>query len=559
MDKYSQKYIDFEYLRSFFKLKNQERFEKYLETIFPDFCTFSNGISKGITKTRFFVWTKLPIFICEKLFTAFDMDNDGYLTFEELKNPLSMLYFGSFEETAKVIFNFYDFDKDGEIMAQDVKTVLAFLPLKSDKTKTVYSHQLESLDELDQILRITFKEKEKQNFKEFLIAIQENSDIYLQMLCFLYQRCPFQEKIVKRSLRINSLNSSNKTYNLNENILNDKEIVLPKRYSKESIDSSVLINKPSKNSNFSPAEEFINRIDLKEKLYSLTPKNYFKEISLLLKTNYNEKMDENQIEYKQLKQENSIATRSRFDSFSEENSAEFSGLNGMLRFNNRNLPKKQSLNLDNDYINCFSNYSLSKSKKRHSSNSTQIPTKNESYSIITSGSESSSQESMNEEGEEVEEDDDEEDNKIIDFPEEKLDKTDKDDKEEDFIKTNTKMSNDILKKKGKIMKKYLIEKDIVFQGNILRYKKEEMTSLWLVLIDQNIYYYSDEKKEDFTGFHHISGCFVKENGRIVKKNEAYYSFSIIFSNKTRTYLTKDKDSAKEWTMHKTKHWLSEFF
>ena len=186
------KTINFDYLRSIFKLQSQERFEKYLESIYPAFCTITNGVIKGITKTRFFVWTKLPIFICEKLFNVFDVDNDGFLTLEELKNPLSMLYFGSFEETAKIIFNFYDFDKDGEIMATDVKTVLAFLPLKSDKTKTVYKHQLESLEELDQILKATFKEKEKQNFKEFIIAIQETSDIYLQMLCFLYQRCPFQ-------------------------------------------------------------------------------------------------------------------------------------------------------------------------------------------------------------------------------------------------------------------------------------------------------------------------------------------------------------------------------
>ena len=217
----SKKSINFEYLRSFFKLKSQERFEKYLETIYPDFCTTSKALPNGITKTRFFVWTKLPIFISEKLFISFDLDNDGFLSLEELKNSLSMLYFGSFEETARVIFNFYDFDKDGKIMAQDVKTILGFLPLKSDKTKTVYKHQLESLEELDQILKITFKEKEKQNFKEFLIAIQENSDIYLQMLCFLYQRCPFQEKIVKRTLRINSL--SNITYKIQDKISTSKK------------------------------------------------------------------------------------------------------------------------------------------------------------------------------------------------------------------------------------------------------------------------------------------------------------------------------------------------
>ena len=541
MDKFSKKAIDFEYLRSFFTLKSQERFEKYLETIFPDFCTFSNGVSKGITKTRFFVWTKLPIFICEKLFMSFDLDNDGFLSIEELKNPLSKLYFGSFKETAIVIFNFYDFDKDGEIMAKDVKTVLAFLPLKSDKTKTVCKYQLESLEELDQILQISFKEKEKLNFKEFLIAIQEKSDIYLQMLCFLYKRCPFQEKIVKRTLKIKSL--SNKTYNHKFKNLTDKKKVLPIRYSKESIDSSISIKKPSKYSHFSPAEEFINSIDFKEKSYSLTLKSNFRKISLL-NLNNNEKMVENQIEEKQLKQENSTGKRSRFDSFSEENSPEFSGLKGMLRFSNKNSQDKQSLIFDNDYINSFSNYRIYKTAKQLNSNSTPFPKKNKSDSIIISNRISSSVESSTEEL------DDDSLNKFIDFPEEKNDIIDEDDlevKDEGFIKSIKKLSDDIIDKKGKIMKKFLIEKDIVFQGNIFMYKNEGMYSFWLVLMDQNIYYYSDEKKEDLTEFHHISGCFIRENGKTVKKNETYYSFSIIFSNKTRTYFTKDRDNAKEWS------------
>jgi len=74
-----------------------------------------------------------------------------------------------------------------------------------------------------------------------------------------------------------------------------------------------------------------------------------------------------------------------------------------------------------------------------------------------------------------------------------------------------------------------------------------MQLIWLVLLDQNIYYYSDEKKEEFTGFHHISGCFVKENGKAVINNETYYSFSIIFSNKTRTFYSKDKNNSQEWS------------
>jgi len=191
------------HLRSRFELKDKKSFEFYLESIHPDFCTYNNNkVNLGISKIRFIDWAKLPIYICEKLFNCFDSNKDGFLSYEELKNPLSQLYFGTFEETAQIIFNLYDFDNDGRIKSEDVKSLLAFLPLKCDKTKIEYKYQLESLEELNEILKATFNSKESLNYKEFLESIQRQSDIYLQILCFLYQRCPFQEKSVKRAFKI---------------------------------------------------------------------------------------------------------------------------------------------------------------------------------------------------------------------------------------------------------------------------------------------------------------------------------------------------------------------
>ena len=127
--------INYQQIRELFPLKNQNRFEFYLENIYKDLCTVQKGKSLGVSKIKLIDFLKLPIFICEKLFKLMDEDKDGYLSCDELIDPLSKLYFGTFEETAEFIFNIYDFNHDGVINVEDVKMILSFLPLKTDNTK----------------------------------------------------------------------------------------------------------------------------------------------------------------------------------------------------------------------------------------------------------------------------------------------------------------------------------------------------------------------------------------------------------------------------------------
>lgn len=61
------------------------------------------------------------MFISEKLFSALDQDNDGYLSSSEFIEGLKQLYTGDFEHTLKIIFNMLDFNKDGEISKEDIK------------------------------------------------------------------------------------------------------------------------------------------------------------------------------------------------------------------------------------------------------------------------------------------------------------------------------------------------------------------------------------------------------------------------------------------------------
>ena len=262
-----------------------------------------------------------------------------------------------------------------------------------------------------------------------------------------------------------------------------------------------------------------------------------------------------------------VSTLRKYDSFTEETSVEMSGYKGMVRFKNEILNEKlifakeerenelkAELN-DGNFNVVFTNRKISKKSSSFSQKAKQLSideVKFETFEDIKYFKQikdvslnSNSSSSCSNKSFKIESD-------IIDFPltEKKRENeiNNEEDKEEnEYVKVIRKISDTI--EFDEKLKQKSFEKNILFQGKVVRYLKEydKVYSIWLVLLDQNIYYYSDEKKSEFTGFHHISGCFIKENGKTVMKNETYYSFSIIFSNKTRIYYAKDKNNAREWT------------
>ena len=59
--------------------------------------------------------------------------------------------------TLEIIFAFLDFDKDSKIGRDDVRLILSHLPLKTDLTTSHYKYQLESLNEIEIILKCMFE------------------------------------------------------------------------------------------------------------------------------------------------------------------------------------------------------------------------------------------------------------------------------------------------------------------------------------------------------------------------------------------------------------------
>lgn len=191
----SQEYINFESLRKFINIEDQSLLTTYLKEVFKDLSDRGDSNKKkGISKITFLEYIKLPVFIAEKVFQSFDLDNDGYLSLKEFVDNLASLYLGDFNETIKIIFNIFDFDKDGVIIKGDVKILLSYLPLKAEKNKVEYKFQMESFEEIDQIIKHTFANSDKLKFEDFKTIIEtKKSDIFLQLLCFLYFSKPFSD------------------------------------------------------------------------------------------------------------------------------------------------------------------------------------------------------------------------------------------------------------------------------------------------------------------------------------------------------------------------------
>ena len=117
--------VDLEKLIKNFKITNLDDFILYLKDVWNDLSQRSD--KKGISKVTFNSYYKLPGLISQRLFSVFDLKNNGSIDLNEFINGMKSLFYDSFETSSKFIFNFYDFDKDGLIDKNDIRTVLSYI------------------------------------------------------------------------------------------------------------------------------------------------------------------------------------------------------------------------------------------------------------------------------------------------------------------------------------------------------------------------------------------------------------------------------------------------
>ena len=437
-----KEFIDFNEIKKIISVENEELFLVYLKEVYKDLADRNEeNRKKGIMKIIFFDYLKLPMFISEKVFTVFDEDKDGFLSSKEFILGMNKLYNGSYQDTIRLIFDILDFNHDGFIEKDDAKMILSLLPLKTDRSKVEYKYQMQSLEEIGEIIDSTFGKMKKLNLDEFKNIVEKHkSDIFIQLICFLYQKKPFTEN------NINEFKSSKKV------VPNDLILQTPQAKNKESV-NNILLPSPLKTTFLSPVSNLLKSINIGESA-----------------------------------------------GFEEESGPAISGFNGMVRFDNRIIPKNN--------------------------------------------------EEKDEEG------DDKDINKVIknsdlvyNSPSVFLKKNKAPKKPSLFTLNSPSPAISPLTSQKKVAPLSLNDNEKVTYENYI-YKVSTTNKLkkyYLVLINKDIYYYKNEDKKEVVGMHNLSGCFVKDNATKVINDKTYYSFTLVFPSKERSFYCSSKEIYDNFT------------
>ena len=510
--KINNDYITFELIQESLGIKNPNLFKKYLQEVFVDLSTKSEKSKiKYLSRLTFYDYIKLPIFISEKLFNSFAISSQQEgLKEDEFISGFFKLYMGSFSETTKVIFDLLDFDKDGIIKKEDVTIILSYLPLndvseekekKLESVREILGFQMKSLEEIDDIVSKTFKKYEgKMNFEQFKDTVQnKKSDVFLQIICFLYQEKPFKAK---------NIESMKLKYG---DIDDDEYEKMMKSYGNRSRKGvSVRIKTPNQSSTLSPAGSFFKRRfsikgfnlnddqskDSKDNKDSNKQNITFKESSKSIKSNISSSLT---------KTDSELAIPEEYANKDLENNVDAYDKNiSMVRLNNeRTLDDYNKLKKDKN-----SNLKdlMDLSKQRYSSPTKYLQEKAGLNSLALM-------------------------NKDIDY-----------DKNLCPINEEENEANDNPEE----------EKNICYENWVYKLtENKKLKKFYLVLINKDIYYYKDKEKKNFLGMHNLSGCFIQEGGeneKIVIENKNFYIFEIFFNNKskTRKYYTPDFEISKQF-------------
>ena len=512
----SEDYIPFEAIQESLGITDLFLFKKYLQEVFVDLSSkINNSKNKILSRITFYDYIKLPIFISEKLYNSFSYENKEGLTENEFVEGFFYLYSGTFQETAKIIFNILDFDKDGIIHKEDVKIILSYLPLNdmnesidknNNSLKNIFRNQMKSLEEIDDLLNLTFdKYEDEMNFEQYLDIIQnEKSDVYLQIILFLYQKKPFN-------------NTNIECLKLKYKEKNDEEYKQKMRYynRKRTKGGTIKIKSPNQMSLLSPTITFLkrkfslNELNINEKINNQKRMSSKNASINNIKDSLNKDIN--------LKQSNltnkssGISTQSESDIQIPEN-AEIKNLKNNLVPNNKNISFVRYNNEVELEKNVKENHKdikeiLDKSKQRFSSPTKYLQEKTTLDNLALMNKNKNFE------------------TNLVTINEEKNDDGDK--KEED--------SSDIIEE----------EKNIKYENWVYKLtENKNLKKFYLVLLNKDLYYYKDKEKQKFLGMHNLSGCFLQEQEKvesIILDNKNFYIFEINFHNKSkiRKYYTPD--------------------
>ena len=478
-----------------------------------------------MTKVAFRDYIRLPIFISEKVFNSFSNLSKQGLCEEEFVDNLFKLYMGSFEETIAIIFNILDFDKDGIIKKEDVKLFLSYLPIygeeeednlgvkpeKTDKNKNdlvtqIFGAQMKSLEEIDSILTTVFnKFEDKMNLEQFTQIIKEkNSEIFLQILCFLYDQMPFSSDNIKEFRSKYDLMNENQIHSLSPNY---------KRRNKKS--NTIRIKTPKQNTLLSPAGTFLKKFKVRK--FSLNGEEPQVNEFLMTEPGYSKNNNDNFLRKgsKSISPDNKKYNNYILNEVEIKKNNDPYNINiDIMRLNNENYIDRKNKFMAGDNINIKD--LVKNSKQGFTSPSKYLQDKQYMNHMALNNTNYNKYETQLKP---IRESNDANNDNIIN------------EKRDDRSQNNITYQNWIYK--------------VTESGRLRKF--------FIVLINQDIYYYKlDENKKTFVGLHNLSGCFVQEcNEQKTMEGKNFYSFEIVCKNKSRIrkYYTTEQIINKEFVYY----------
>ena len=514
--------IDADKIIQNYKVTNVNAFTSYLREVYFDLVRRSTEPKKGIDKSTFNSYYKLPGIIGDRLFQVFNISKTGFIDLEEFLYNMKTLFCSSFNEISKIIFKFYDFNNNGEITKEDIRIAISYVSLNIEEEKNPskefnYSERARSQKELEELLDKCFNneecKKETMNYFNFVKVIENvNSDIYFLILLFLYDKKPFSKIGLIEYEKQKKLTSNDKVLSPTSKLV--------KTPSKKSSFSSCLTNLRSPNRKKTSLDTDIDKTliyRVVKKTKTVKEKVNQKILTILNNNDSDEDNSPIKIEVSRRRHKNLIKIGEKSDSPKKKKvtfgNEEFKAAIGKEKLSftslmNDNKPSFTSM-AKNSNLNKKSSLKTSPNTSPHKNKHNK-----ENENLISLNAMDVEDETFNfEKG---------------DSPIHKREKS----LLIDFDDDNSDYSDD--------------EEIIKYEGYLFKYINDKFNKLWFKLVHNDLYFFKNKNELQHKGLHNLSGVFLEELPNLNKNDKIYYGFSLTFSNKKRDYYTDDINSYTLW-------------
>jgi tRNA A-37 threonylcarbamoyl transferase component Bud32 len=273
---------------------------------------------KTISKSTFIQYMGIQDLISERLFNYMDKGHKGKLTKHEFCLGIYQLFYGNFNELAKLTFFICDFNEDGKIYKSDMKLVLAYIPKPLNSSYNGNYNQQEYIKKINNIIEEFFKEiKEEKNeerneinYNMYYNSLNESINnkkmngaffLFINLLKYIFINKPFNRESILaiKYAKDKHLLKAFIPKNLNTVIKNNIPFIIQNHRKAENNEAIESIDKMEKDINEFVPLSFFNKNDKKFTEYKKSNKNFnldkLPRNNLFISKKYSETIDQNNL------------------------------------------------------------------------------------------------------------------------------------------------------------------------------------------------------------------------------------------------------------------------